>query len=104
MMRSENVEFDLSFFDGEEEIKYGERPHTSISAVSPGLKVTVVGRDTEAMQRRQMKPAHSEGIYRNMLWVKVDDVFVHVLGDHVVIAREKLRIGQIAPGLKDDSR
>ena len=95
------AEFDITYFDGSEEIP-GElvftRRHSSVSAVSTGLKVTVLGEGTSVVQRRQRKPMVSEEVYRTMLVVEVDGVFVHILGDHVVVARERFNVGQLAPG------
>jgi len=100
------AEFELHYFDGDEELKSSEilnRPHTSVSAVSEGLKVTVIGDRTKVIQRRQIKPAYREGIYRTMLVVEIDDVFIHIIGDHIIVAREKLNVGQITPGLASES-
>jgi len=95
------AEFEIAYLDGSEEIP-GEqvftRPHSSVSAVSAGLKVTVIGGGTRVVQNRQRKPWVSDEIYRTMLVIEVDGVFVHILGDHVVVARERFNVGQLAPG------
>jgi len=97
------AEFSLSYLADGREIDYGTEPHNSVSAVSPGLKVTVVGEDTVVAQRRQQKIFLAPGVtYRNMLVIRHGETFIHILGDHIVVAGENLTVGQIAPGPKEE--
>ncbi len=97
----DGVEFEVAYFDGEEEIRYGDRPHTSVSAVSPGLKVTVAGPDSWVAQQRQQRPYLRPGHSRTMLVIRHGQTWIHVLGDHVLVTDRRLRVGEVTPGLTE---
>lgn len=100
LLPAEGSEWAIVYFDGEEEVPYNpERGHTSVSAVSPALRLTVVGGDSYVARARQDKPFVRAGHYRTMLVVRHGDTWVHILGDRIVVAGQRLTVGQIAPGL-----
>ena len=102
LLPSSGAEFEISYFSDLKEIKYGEAPHQNISAVSPGLKFTVLGEDTKVLQRRQQKPFVQSEPYRTMLVIRHGETWIHVLGDHIIVTDSSLTVGQVAPGLRGE--
>jgi hypothetical protein len=99
------AEFELTYFDGEEEVPKDQvltREHTHVTAVSSGIRATVIGNGTYVCQRRQKKPLIQEGTTATMLVIEMDGVWVHLLGDHLVVARERLNIGQLTACMKGE--
>jgi hypothetical protein len=90
------AEFVVTYYRGDQEVSYAEKGHTWANAVSPGLKMIVMGEDARISQKRQKQP--SLGLERTMLCANLGDVWIHVLGDLIVVAREKLNVGQIVKG------
>jgi len=101
ILPSSGAEFKLTYFAHGEEIVYGTKDHTNASAVSPGLKVTVLGEDTWMAQRRQAKPFVQAGNYRNMLVIRHGSSWIHILGDHIIVSDRDFTVGMIAPGAKE---
>lgn len=93
--------FELEYNREGRPVIYGKEPHDFVTAVSPGLKVLVYGEDSVVLTRRQAKPMlpaffnGEDGAYRRMLVVNLGDVWIHVLGDKVVVARESLMVGRL---------
>ena len=93
--------FELEYNREGRPVIYDKEPHDFVTAVSPGLKVLVYGEDSVVLSRRQMKPMlpaffnGEDGAYRRMLVVQLGDVYVHILGDKVVIARESLPVPRL---------
>jgi hypothetical protein len=98
----EGVEYELAFHKGMREIPYGSEPHDFCNAVSHGLRVVVMGESGEVHQRRQFKPfdPNFPGIHRRMLTAVLNGVYVHFIGDLVIIADRQLRVGEILPGAR----
>ena len=69
--------FELQYYDGEDEILYGEGPHTWMNAVSAGLKVIVQCPEGRISHSRQLKPLlpslfqGSDGCYRRALRISL---------------------------------
>jgi len=99
LLPQRGAEFRVHYFRGMHEVEASSEVHDLVKAFSAGLTVTVHGEDTKVHQRRQLKPALKGGIYRTMLVVEFKGVFIHVLGDQIVVANQKFKIGQLAPGL-----
>lgn len=98
--------FDGTELGGEEILR---NPHTNVTAVSEGLKVTVNSPDAKVVMRHQKKPIkmfeyEPDGLRdRRMLVVELNGVFIHILGPHVVVAEEKYNVGQIVEAMNGEN-
>lgn len=90
----------MGYYKGTKEIRLGEEPHDFCNAVSPGLKVVVQGEDGRVSQKRQNKPLLHAGHHRSMLVASLNGVYVHILGELVIITDHKLMIGDIVKGAR----
>lgn len=98
-------EYEVTYFAGKDEVGKGELKHiehTHVAAVSPGHLVTVLGGNSLVWQNRTKKPFAEQGhrVFENVLVIQMDDVFVHVFGNHIIVARQYFKAGQI-PHMKD---
>lgn len=101
LLPEKGAEFEIQYYAGEVPVKYGEEPHTWANAISDGLRVIVWGDDAYVAHRRQRKPMIPElffgedGAYRRMLIINLGDVWIHILGDLIIIDKKRLNVAQL---------
>lgn len=102
LLPHKGAEFEVCYFADGEEVTPFKEPHDTVSAVSTGLKVTVLGRDTYVAQNRQDKPFLHDGHHRTMLVVRIDGVWLHLLGEHLVVSRHRYNVGQVVQAIEGE--
>jgi hypothetical protein len=109
LLPEKGAEFEISYFNGEEPVKYGEEPHTWVNAVSEGLRVVCYGPEFRVSHARQRKPmipsimVGPDGNYRRALRIALNgdplgndaDWYIHILGNLIVVSHEKLNVAQL---------
>ena len=109
LLPEKGAEFDIQYFAGEESVKYGEKPHTWVNAVSDGLRVVCHGPEFRVSHSRQKKPmipeffSGEDGSYRRALRIAINgdelgnnaDYYIHVIGGLVVVSSTKLNVAQL---------
>ena len=67
-------------------------------AVNAELQVTVLpdADDAYIAHERTRKPFMSGGLESSFLKARLDDVWVYIVGTHIVVTKQKLHIGDLA--------
>jgi hypothetical protein len=105
LLPEKGADFQITYFDGDEEIVYGERPHSWVKAESEGLRVVCHGPEFRVSISRQQKPLvpaflrGKDGAYRRALRIAINgdplgnnaEYYIHILGDLIVASREKIK-------------
>jgi hypothetical protein len=109
LLPEKGAEFQITYFAGEAPVQYGKEPYTWVNAVSDGLRVVCDGPEYRVSHSRQRKPMipsmffGEDGSYRRMLRIAINgdevgnnaDYYVHILGNLVVVSKEKLNCAQV---------